>query len=320
MKIVVLDGGVLNPGDLSWHALEQLGDMTLYDRSTPDQVASRIGDAEIVIINKSRLDENVLRQCPQLKMIAVTATGYNVVDLDAARARNIAVANVPTYGTATVAQFTTALLLELCNRVGEHDVDVHAGGWSRQRDFCYWLKPMVEVAGKKLGIIGYGRIGQAFSAVAQALGMSVLTYSAHPDPALENERVRYVSLDTLYAEADVISLHCPLTPQTQGMINADALSKMKQSALLLNASRGDLINERDLAKALNQGRIAGAALDVLSEEPPQPDNPLLSAKNCLITPHIAWASVEARGRILATTVENVNAFLRGQPQNRVDLL
>lgn len=318
MKIVVLDGGVLNPGDLSWQALAQLGELTVYDQSTPEQVLERSQTAEIVITNKARLDENVIRRCPQLKFIAVTATGYNVVDLAAARARNIIVSNVPTYGTATVAQFTTALLLELCNRVGEHDVDVHAGGWSRQRDFCYWLKPMVEVAGKKLGIIGYGRIGQAFSAVAQALGMQVLAYSAHPNPALENDRVRYVSLDTLYAEADVISLHCPLTEQTRQMINAQALGKMKKTALLLNASRGDLVNERDLADALNQGRIAGAALDVLSQEPPQADNPLLSAKNCLITPHIAWASVEARGRILTTTVENVSAFLRGQPQNRVD--
>lgn len=318
MKIVVLDGGVLNPGDLSWQALEQLGELTVYDHSTAEQVVERMGNAEIVIINKTRINEEVLRHCPRLKLIAVTATGYNVVDLAAARARDIAVCNVPTYGTATVAQFTTALLLELCNRVGEHDVDVHAGGWSQQRDFCYWLKPMVELAGKKLGIIGYGRIGQAFSAVAQALGMQVLAYSTHPDPTLTSERVRYVPLETLYAEADVISLHCPLTPQTQGMINRDALNKMKPTALLLNASRGDLVNERDLADALNTGSIAGAALDVLSQEPPPADNPLLSAKNCLITPHIAWASVEARGRILDTTVENISAFLRGQPQNRVD--
>lgn len=318
MKIVVLDGGVLNPGDLSWQALEQQGDLTVYDYSAPEHVVGRINNAEIVVINKTRLDENVLRQCPQLKFIAVTATGYNVVDLDAARARNIVVSNVPTYGTATVAQFTTALLLELCNRVGEHDTDVHAGGWSQQRDFCYWLKPMVELAGKKVGIIGYGRIGQAFSAVAQALGMEVLAYSTHPDPALVNDRVRYVPLDTLYANADVISLHCPLTAQTQGMINKEALRKMKKTALLINASRGDLVNERDLAEALNEERIAGAALDVLSQEPPAVSNPLLAAKNCLITPHIAWASVEARGRILATTVENVSAFLRGQPQNRVD--
>lgn len=318
MKIVVLDGGVLNPGDLSWDVLGQLGEIAIYDNTLAHQVAERIGDAEIVVINKSQLDENVLRQCRQLKFIAVTATGYNVVDMAAARAHGVIVSNVPAYGTATVAQFTTALLLELCNRVGEHDVDVHAGGWSKQRDFCYWLKPMIEVANKNLGIIGYGRIGQAFAAVAQALGMQVLAYSAHPNPALENARMRYVSLDTLYAEADVISLHCPLTPQTQGMINAEALQKMKRSALLLNASRGDLIDERDLADALNRGHIAGAALDVLSTEPPLPDNPLLTAKNCLITPHIAWASVEARGRILATTVQNVAAFIAGQPQNRVD--
>lgn len=228
------------------------------------------------------------------------------------------VSNVPTYGTATVAQFTTALMLELCNRVGEHDADVHAGGWSQRSDWCYWLKPMIEVAGKKVGIIGYGRIGQAFGAVAQALGMTVLACSEGPRSGEESKQLRFVDLDTLYAEADVISLHCPLTPQTKGMINTAALQKMKKTALLLNASRGDLVNEADLAAALNQGLIAGAAVDVLSKEPAQADNPLLSAKNCLITPHIAWASVEARGRILATTVDNVKAFLDGQPQNRVD--
>ncbi|MDU7200981.1 MAG: D-2-hydroxyacid dehydrogenase, partial [Enterobacteriaceae bacterium] len=267
--------------------------------------------------NKVVLSEKEFSQCPNLKFIGVTATGYNVIDLAAAKAHGVTVSNVPTYGTSTVAQFTTALMLELCNQVGLHDSDVHAGGWGKKPDFCYWLKPMLEVAGKNVGIIGYGRIGQAFGAVAQALGMNVLAYDEYQNKALENDRVRYVDLDTLYAEADVISLHCLLTPKTQGMINAQSLRKMKRSALLLNASRGDLVNETDLADALNNGVIAGAAVDVLSKEPPVPENPMLTAKNCIITPHIAWASVEARGRILATTIDNVKAYLAGQPQNRV---
>lgn len=317
MKIVILDGGVLNPGDLSWDALSQLGEISVYDNSTPEEVVKRIGDAEIAIINKVVLGEKEFSQCPNLKFIGVTATGYNVIDLTAAKAHGVTVSNVPTYGTSTVAQFTTALMLELCNQVGLHNNDVHAGGWGNKPDFCYWLKPMLEVTGKNVGIIGYGRIGQAFGAVAQALGMNVLAYDEYQNKALENDRVRYVDLDTLYAEADVISLHCLLTPKTQGMINAESLRKMKKSALLLNASRGDLINEADLADALNNGVIAGAAVDVLSKEPPVPDNPMLSAKNCIITPHIAWASVEARGRILATTVDNVKAYLAGEPKNQV---
>ena len=319
MKIVVLDGGVLNPGDLSWEKLEQLGTVAVYDDTPAEQVAERLGDADVAITNKVVLNDNVFRQCPNLKFIGVTATGYNVVDIAAAKARGIVVSNVPTYGTATVAQFTTALMLELCNRVGDHDADVHAGGWSTRNTWCYWLQPMIEVAGKNVGIIGYGRIGQAFGAVAQALGMNVLACSQGQKTLLESDNLRYVDLDTVYAEADVISLHCPLTPETKGMINRQALQKMKKTALLLNASRGDLVNEADLAAALNEGRIAGAAVDVLSREPAQPENPLLTAKNCLITPHIAWASVEARGRILSTTVENVAAFCHGKAQNRVDM-
>ena len=317
MKIVVLDGGLLNPGDLSWEPLHALGEVTVYDTTPADKAAQRLHDADIAITNKVAFSEDLLAHCPRLKCIAVTATGYNIIDLEAARARHIVVTNVPTYGTATVAQFTTALLLALCNRVGEHDADVHAGGWSKSESWCYWLQPMVELAGKRIGIIGYGRIGQAFGAIAQAMGMTVLAHS-RSRPLPESAQLRYVDLDTLYAEADVISLHCPLTPQTKGMINRDALAKMKRSALLLNASRGDLINEADLAAALNEERIAGAAVDVLSSEPPGADNPLLNAKNCIITPHIAWASVDARGRILATTVENVRAFINGEPQNRVD--
>ena len=318
MKIVVLDGGLLNPGDLSWEPLHALGEVTVYDATPADKAAQRLRDADIAITNKVAFSEDLLAHCPRLKCIAVTATGYNIIDLEAVRARQIVVTNVPTYGTATVAQFTTALLLALCNRVGEHDADVHAGGWSKSESWCYWLQPMIELAGKRVGIIGYGRIGQAFGAIAQAMGMTVLAHSARSRPLPESAQLRYVDLDTLYTKADVISLHCPLTPQTKGMINREALAKMKRSALLLNASRGDLINEADLAAALNEGRIAGAAVDVLSSEPPGTDNPLLSAKNCIITPHIAWASVDARGRILATTVENVRAFITGEPQNRVD--
>ena len=317
MKIVVLDGGLLNPGDLSWEPLHALGEVTVYDTTPADKAAQRLHDADIAITNKVAFSEDLLAHCPRLKCIAVTATGYNIIDLEAARARHIVVTNVPTYGTATVAQFTTALLLALCNRVGEHDADVHAGGWSKSESWCYWLQPMVELAGKRIGIMGYGRIGQAFGAIAQAMGMTVLAHS-RSRPLPESAQLRYVDLDTLYAEADVISLHCPLTPQTKGMINRDVLAKMKRSALLLNASRGDLINEADLAAALNEERIAGAAVDVLSSEPPGADNPLLNAKNCIITPHIAWASVDARGRILTTTVENVQAFIHGVPQNRVD--
>jgi len=318
MKIVVLDGGILNPGDLSWQGLEQLGEVAVYDNTAPQQVAERLANADIAITNKVVLGETVFSQCPALKFIAVTATGYNIIDLSAARLRGIAVANVPSYGTATVAQFTTALLLALCNRVSEHSADVRAGGWQQRNIWCYWLNPMVELAGKKIGIIGYGRIGQAVGAIAQAMGMTVLACATGSAKRAENSNVRYVDPDTLYAEADVISLHCPLTPATKGMINHSTLQKMKPGVLLLNASRGDLVNEADLAAALNEGHVAGAAVDVLSSEPPAADNPLLSAKNCLITPHIAWASVEARGRILATTVENVAAFIAGQPQNRVD--
>lgn len=318
MKIVVLDGGILNPGDLSWQGLEQLGEVAVYDNSTPEQVAERLANADVAITNKVALGETVFSQCPALKFIAVTATGYNIIDLSAARLRGIAVSNVPSYGTAAVAQFTTALLLALCNRVSEHSMDVRAGGWQQRNSWCYWLNPMVELAGKKIGIIGYGRIGQAVGAIAQAMGMTVLACATGSAKKVENSNVRYVDPDTLYAEADVISLHCPLTPATKGMINHSTLQKMKPGVLLLNASRGDLVNEADLAAALNEGHVAGAAVDVLSSEPPAADNPLLSAKNCLITPHIAWASVEARGRILATTVENVAAFITGQPQNRVD--
>lgn len=318
MKIVVLDGFTLNPGDLSWAKLEKLGTVTVYDRSSPEHVVSRIGDATLIFTNKTELTKEVLSQCPSVKFIGVLATGYNVVDLEAAKAQGIVVSNVPTYGTATVAQFATSLLLELCNHVGLHSVDVKQGAWGNCPDFCYWLKPMIELDGKNVGIIGFGKIGQAFGRIAQALGMQVLAYDDYKNPALESETVKYVDLDTLFRQSDVISLHCVLNNQTKAIINTDNLNKMKPTALLVNASRGPLVNEHDLAQALNRGQIAGAAVDVLSEEPARTNNPLLQAKNCYITPHIAWASLEARGRIMQTAIDNAQAFLSGHPQNRVD--
>lgn len=317
MKIVALDGGSLNPGKLYWQALEQLGEVAVYDHSAPEQVVERLADADVAITSKVALGEAVFSQCPTLKFITVTSTGYNIIEVNAARARGIAVSNVPSYGTSTVAQFTAAMLLALCNRVSEQSVDVHAGGWKQQDSESYWLNPMVELAGKKVGIIGYGRIGHAFGAIAQAMGMTVLTSMMGTTKKEENSQVHFVDYDTLYAEADVISLHCPLTPATKGMINRITLKKMKPGVLLLNTSRGGLVNEADLAAALNDGHVSGAAVDVLSSEPPASNNPLLFAKNCLVTPHIAWATVEARGRILTTTRENVAAFVAGQPQNRV---
>ncbi len=318
MKIVFLDSSSLNPDELYWRALEQLGEVAVYDHSAPEQVVERLANADVAITSKVALGEAVFSQCPTLKFITITATGYNIIDVNAARARGIAVSNVPSYGTTTVAQFTAALLLALCNRVSECSVEVHARGWNQHDSESYWLNPMVELAGKKIGIIGYGRIGQAFGAIAQAMGMTVLACTTSAAKSAENSNVRYVDYDTLYAEANVISLHCPLTPATKEMINRSTLQKMKPGVLLLNTSRGGLVNEADLAAALNEGHVAGAAVDVLSSEPPAADNPLLSAKNCLITPHIAWASVEARGRILATTRGNVAAFIAGQPQNQVN--
>lgn len=320
MKIVVLDGTTLNPGDLSWELLHALGEVTIYDKTEASQVIEHIGDAPIVLTNKTLLTQEILLKCPALRYIGVLATGYNVVDLAAAKQQNIVVCNVPAYGTATVAQFTTALMLELCNQVSLHSQDVKQGGWSRQTNFCYWLTPMIELASKKLGIIGFGRIGKAFATIAQAMGMSILVYSEHADKSLESETLTFVDLDTLLTNADIISLHCALTPKTQAIINATTINKMKKEVLILNASRGPLINEQDLADALNSSRVAGAAVDVLSVEPPPMDNPLLSAKNCIITPHIAWASKEARTRVLEISVANINAFLNGKPQNRVDTL
>ncbi len=318
MKIVILDGYTLNPGDISWEGVSQFGETIIYDRTDPQDVLDRIGDAEVVFTNKTILTKEHFAKLPNLKFIGVLATGYNVVDIEAAREHGIPVSNIPTYGTQSVAQFATALMLELCHRIGAHDASVKAGQWNVQPDFCYWLSPLVELSGKTLGIIGFGRIGQAFATVAQALGMYVLAHDSYRNPELESATLRYADLDELYANSDVISLHCPLFDNNRGMIDKMAIGKMKSSAFLINTSRGPLINETDLAQALNDGHLAGAALDVLSSEPPVPDNPLLSARNCITTPHIAWATREARQRMMTIAEQNLSAFVSGAPINIVN--
>lgn len=316
MKIVVLDGYTLNPGDLSWAALQELGEVSLHDRTPPELVAARCADAEIVITNKALLPREVIAALPQLRFIAVTATGFNVVDTAAARERNIPVSNVPLYGTRAVAQFTIALLLELCHRIGAHADTVRAGDWVKSADWCYSRHPLLELDGLTFGIIGWGRIGQATAEIAQAMGMKILAASRSPKPPIDG--VEFTDVDTLFRRADVVSLHCPLTPETKNLVNAARLALMKPSAFLLNTSRGPLLDEAAVADALNHGRIAAAGLDVLSTEPPKADNPLLSARNCIITPHQAWAAKAARARLMETTVGNVRAFLEGTPRNIVN--
>ena len=316
MKIVVLDSKTLNPGDLSWEPLAPLGELTVYDRTdSEEETVRRIGDAEIVVTNKTPIPASVLAACPSIRFIAVTATGFNVIDCEAAADRHIPVANVPAYGTAIVAQFTFALLLELCHHVGLHDESTHRGDWTRSPEFCYWLTPQTELAGKTLGIIGFGRIGQAVGKIAAALGMEVIFHNRSPRTC---DYARQADLDTLLRTSDVITLHCPLFPETEGIINRDAIAKMKDGVRILNTSRGPLIREQDLADALRSGKVAGAAVDVISSEPMEPDNPLLTAPNCIITPHIAWAARESRARILDTTRENIASFLAGTPQNIVN--
>jgi len=318
MHIVVLDGYTLNPGDLSWQALAALGTCAVHDRTPPDQVVSRAADADIVLTNKVVLSRQIIAQLPRLKYIGVLATGYNIVDVEAARERNIPVTNVPTYSTLSVAQMVLAHLLNLALHVGHHGHTVTQGRWSASRDFCYWDYPLVELAGLTMGIVGFGRIGRATSALARAFGMRVLVYDVVA-PSAAAEGVEFVELDRLFRTSDVVSLHCPLTSETEHLVNAERLALMKPSAVLINTSRGPLVDERALAAALDAGRIAGAGLDVLSSEPPEPDNPLLRARNCYITPHIAWATKAARERLLAAVVENVAAFLAGRPQNVVNL-
>ena len=318
MKIVVLDGYTLNPGDLDWKGLEALGELTVYDRTDACDIVSRIGDAEIVYTNKTPLTEETFAACPSIRFVGVLATGYNVVDVDAAKRRGIPVCNVPTYGTAAVAQFTMALLLEVCHHVGAHSDAVREGAWTACPDFCFWNYPLIELAGKTMGIIGFGRIGQDVGKLAQAFGMKVLAFDNHKRSELESDTMRYAELDELFAESDVISLHCPLFPTTQGIINAENIKKMKDGVIILNDSRGPLIVEQDLYDALESGKVAAAAVDVVSTEPIREDNVLLKAKNMMITPHIAWAPKESRARLMDVAVKDLEAFLAGSPINVVN--
>lgn len=318
MKIVVLDGYTLNPGDLSWKALEGLGELTVHERTPVDQVYERAEDAAIVLTNKTPVSAEVINRLPSLKYIGVLATGYNVVDVEAAKQKGILVTNVPGYGTTSVVQLTFALLLELCQHVQRHSDAVMEGKWARSVDWCFWDYPLVELAGKTLGIIGFGTIGQQVADVATAFGMNVVGQSRTQTDQSHRKNFRWVALDELLQTADVVSIHCPLTPETKGLINKEALQKMKPSAFLLNTSRGPVVVDQDLADALNNNVIAGAGIDVLSAEPPPADNPLFKAKNCLITPHIAWATKEARTRLMNSVVENVSAFLSGNPVNVVN--
>lgn len=320
MKIVVLDGYALNPGDMSWRALEALGNCTVYERTPKELVVERAAAADIVITNKVVLDSEQLAQLPQLRYIGVTATGYNVVDVEAARRQNVLVTNVPVYSTASVAQMVFALLLELTQQVGHHARLVREGCWSATPDFCFWDRSLVELDGLTLGIVGFGAIGRRVAQLGRAFGMDVLVHTAHPEKyrqTAEGKEVSFVGLDELFGASDAVTLHCPLTEETRALVDARRLELMKPTAYLINTGRGPLVDETALAAALNAGRIAGAGLDVLSAEPPPASNPLLQAANCCITPHIAWATGAARERLMATVVTNVHAFLAGQPQNVV---
>ncbi len=318
MKIVILDGKGINPGDLSWDCIAACGDLTVYDKTPTDELTvERLQGADIAITNKTPINGAVLAACPTVKLICVLATGYNVVDCDAAAQRNIPVCNVPDYGTNAVAQFTFALLLEVCHQIGHHDRVVHQGRWTSCPSFCFWDTPQIELAGKTLGIIGFGRIGQAVAKIASALGMQVLAYSRTEKPGFES-LCRFVTLEKLLQESDIITIHCPLTPETQGLIDSRALSLMKDGAILLNTSRGAVLNEADVAEALLSGKLKAAAMDVACVEPIPADSPLLHAPNCIITPHMAWSPAESRQRILHCTVRNIQAFSAGSPINTVN--
>ena len=319
MKLVITDGYCENPGDLSWEPLKQFGELVIYDRTEDDEdkIIDRIGDADIAIINKVPITERIIDACPNLKAIAILATGYNVVDIDAAKKRGIPVCNVPAYGTDAVAEFAMSLLLELCHHVGHHADAVKEGRWESCPDFCFWDYPLMDLHGKTMGIIGFGRIGRTTGKLANAFGMKVLATGSRPTP--EGEALAdYVDLDTLLARSDVIALHCPLLPGTKDIICRENIEKMKDGVIIINNARGGCVVEQDLADALNSGKVAAAGLDVVSTEPISGDNPLLTAKNCIITPHISWASRECRQRILDTTVENVRSFLAGTPKNVVN--
>ncbi len=320
MKVVILDGYTENPGDLDWEEIrEQCEEFIVYDRTPndPKQILERIGDAEAVYTNKTPLGRKVLGAAPNLRFVGVLATGFNIIDLEVARERGITVCNIPSYGTEAVGQFAIALLLEICHHIGHHDRAVHQGRWSENPDWCFWDYPLIELAGKTMGIIGFGRIGQCTGRIAQALGMRVLAYDQFRRPELESDTCRYADLDEVLALSDVIALHCPLTADTEKMINAKTIRKMKDGVIVINNSRGALVDEEALCEALRSGKVAGAGLDVVSTEPIRPDNLLLQAPNCLITPHISWASKESRARLMHIAAENLRAFLVGEPQNVV---
>ena len=318
MKIVVLDGYTLNPGDLSWDKLFNLGEVVLHDRTPADKIKERSLDADVLITNKTPLTEETINDLPHLKYIGVLATGYNIVDTSAAKRRNIIVTNVPSYSTMSVAQLTFALLLELCHHVQKHSDSVMEGKWAESVDFCNWDFPLIELSGKTLGIIGFGNIGKKVADIATVFGMNIIAASRHETDQSERKNFRWAEINEVLAQADIVSIHCPLLPETKGLINADSLKRMKRSAFLLNTSRGPVVVEPDLADALNNGIIACAAIDVLSIEPPAKDNPLFKAKNCLITPHIAWATKEARGRLMDIAVNNLAAFINGKRVNVVN--
>ena len=317
MQTVVLDGYALNPGDLSWSDLERLTALTVHDRTAPELILERSREAELLLTTKTPVSSDTIQQLAKLRYIGVLATGYDNVDLEAARKRGIVVTNIPAYGTASVAQFVFALLLELCNKVKLHSDAVREGEWSGNPDWSFWKAPLIELAGKTMGIVGFGRIGRQVGRIADAMEMRVIAADALQTNAPDYPGFRWVSVEELLEQSDVVSLHCPLGPATHGLIDAGRLRLMKTGAMLINTSRGALVVDRDLADALNNGQIAGAGLDVLPVEPPPPDNPLFTAKNCLVTPHIAWATQEARGRLMRTAVGNVSAFLQGKPVNVV---
>lgn len=320
MKIVVLDGYTENPGDLSWDALKEFGELVVYDRTPVDndeEIISRIGDAEVVYTNKTPINKHVIDTCKNMKMISLLATGYNVVDYQYAKKKGIPVTNVPTYGTASVGQFAMALLLEICHHIGHYNETVHEGKWQNHEDWCYWDYPLIELDNKTMGIIGFGKIGQTTGKLAKAMGMHVLAYDSYPNET-GKAIAEYVSLDELLEKSDVIALHCPLFPETEGIINKENIAKMKDGVIILNNARGPLVVEQDLADALNSGKVYAAGLDVVSTEPIKGDNPLLKAKNCIITPHISWAPKESRQRIMDCAYENLKAYVEGTPQNVVN--
>jgi glycerate dehydrogenase len=318
MKIVILDGHAINPGDLSWDALRSLGELEVFDRTPEDAIVTRAGEADVLLTVRTPLSARTLKQLKRLRYVGAIFTGYDEIDLKAARELNILVTNVPTYGTASVAQLVFALLLELCHHVALHSAATHAGEWSRSPDFSFWKTPLVELQGKTMGIVGFGRIGRHAAEIAKAMGMRVIAADAGRKEAPDWPGFRWCDVDELMAAADVVSLHCPLLPQTRGIVNASSLSKMRPGSFLINTSRGPLVVEQDLADALNDGRLAGAAVDVLSSEPPPLDNPLLRAKNCIVTPHIAWATKEARIRLIESAAANLRGFLDGRPVNVVN--